>query len=105
MTSRASIRIAFTTVLTAGTLASPAFASPAVVEATAALSFWMTWGLAYLGIAAVLLVVAFALAFHEGRAWSSLLRWSAAANRAAHGAGNAAERATAASDDTAERAA
>ncbi|MBI3770017.1 MAG: hypothetical protein HY271_16210 [Deltaproteobacteria bacterium] len=105
MTSSASTRIAFTTVLIAATLASPALASPTVVEATAALSFWMTWGLAYLGIAVVLLVVAFAFALREGRAWSALLRWSAAADRAAHDAGNAAEHATAAADDSAERAA
>jgi hypothetical protein len=57
------------------TIASPAFAASSVDDATAALSFWMVWGLVYLGIGVVLMGIATAAALHERHAWSLLLSW------------------------------
>ena len=59
----------------AWTSASPASAASSVDTASAALSFWMTWGLVYLAIGVVLMGVATAVALYEWRAWSSLLSW------------------------------
>jgi hypothetical protein len=53
-----------------------AAASP-VDDASAALTFWMTWGLVYFGIAVGLMAVATAAALRERRAWTALLRWAA----------------------------
>jgi hypothetical protein len=57
--------------------ASPASAASSVDTASAALSFWMTWGLVYLAIGVVLMGVATAAALYEWRAWSLLLSWPA----------------------------
>ena len=78
MTTRSiSTRIALATVLATGMFAPPAFAAATPVrEASAALSFWIAWGLVYLGAAVVLLAVAVAIGIGEGRAWSSLMRWT-----------------------------
>lgn len=71
MKSIALITVASTTSVPA------AFAATEVADATAALSFWMTWGLVYLAIGVVLMAVATATGLREGREWSSLLSWSA----------------------------
>jgi hypothetical protein len=77
MTRLVSTRLALgTAALATGTLASPAAAAATVDDASAALSFWMTWVLVYVAIGAVLMAVAIALAVREERAWSSLLRWT-----------------------------
>jgi hypothetical protein len=77
-TSSISTRIALTTVLATGLFTAPAFAAATTVhDASAALSFWIAWGLVYLGAGVVLLAVAVAIGVGEGRAWSSLLRWTA----------------------------
>jgi len=76
-TSSLSIRIALATVLATRVPTAPAFAAATTVgDASAALSFWIGWGLAYLGAAVVLLAVAVAIGVGEGRAWSSLMRWT-----------------------------
>ena len=57
-------------------IASPACAVTSVDVASAALSFWMTWGLMYLGIGVALMGVATAAAVCERRAWSAFLSWA-----------------------------
>ncbi len=84
MTRERTTRIALTTVrvtmlvtaMSTSMIATPAFAASTVDVAAAALSFWMTWGLVYLGIGVALLVIAATAAVRERRAWSSLLSWS-----------------------------
>jgi hypothetical protein len=72
MTSRMTTWIA---VVGTWATAPPAFASSSVDDASAALSFWMVWGLVYLGIGVALMGVATAAALRERRAWSLLLTW------------------------------
>jgi hypothetical protein len=77
-TSYTSIRIALASALVAGTFTPPASAAAmTVADASAALSFWIAWGLVYLGVGLALLAVAVAIGLRERRAWSSLLRWTA----------------------------
>jgi hypothetical protein len=70
-------RIMRVTLVVVGALgiATPALAESTAAEANAALSFWMTWGLVYLGIGVALMAVAVGIAVRERRAWSSLLEW------------------------------
>ncbi len=56
--------------------AGPAAAASSIEGASAALAFWLTWGLVYLAIGVVLMGVATATAMRERRAWSSLLAWA-----------------------------
>jgi hypothetical protein len=57
MTTRTiSTRIALALPVVSSTFASPAFAAATTVrDASAALSFWVAWGLVYLGVGVVLL--------------------------------------------------
>jgi len=55
----------------------PAAATSGSGGTSAALVFWMTWGLMYLAVGAALMAVATAAAVRERRAWSSLLTWTA----------------------------
>ena len=79
MTTRTiSTRIALALLVVSSTFMSSAFAAATTVrDASAALSFWVAWGLVYLGVGVVLLAVAVAIGVGEGRAWSSLLQWTA----------------------------
>jgi len=65
------------TLATAGVIAAawPAAAASNLEGASAALAFWVTWGLVYLAIGVVLMGVATASFVREQRAWSSLLSW------------------------------
>jgi hypothetical protein len=81
MMRRPSIGLTLATAIGTVMFASAAAAETAVDTASAALSFWMTWGLVYLSIGGVLAAVAAAIAVREAREWSSLLRWTAAEDR------------------------
>ena len=83
---RHSTRFTFVAAFAALGIAPEATAVSTAAEANAALSFWMTWGLVYLGIGVVLMVFAVAAAVHERRAWSSLLEWTETATREDGGA-------------------
>ena len=72
---RLSTRVTFVVVCALG-IVPRALAVSTAAEANAALSFWMTWGLVYLGIGVALMAVAVATAVRERRAWSSLLEWT-----------------------------
>ena len=78
MTTRhISTPMAFAAVLTIGVTVPSIAVAATVGDASAALAFWMSWGVAYLGLGAVLLAVAAAIGIRERRAWSSLLHWTA----------------------------
>jgi hypothetical protein len=88
MTRRTSFRLTLATAIGTVMFASAAAAETAVDTASAALSFWMTWGLVYLSIGGVLAAVATAIAVREKREWSSLLRWMAEDDRRAANGGD-----------------
>ena len=72
---RLSTRFTFVAAFALG-VAPEAMAVSTPAEANAALSFWIAWGLVYLGVGVVLMAVAAAASVRERRAWSSLLEWT-----------------------------
>lgn len=94
MMRRTSIGLTLATAIGTVMFASAAAAETAVATASAALSFWMTWGLVYLSIGGVLAAVATVIAVREKREWSSLLRWMASEDRTVTDDGDNGERAS-----------